>query len=189
MELPGFELETSRLDCGASRLPAFLWLRFPHSATQLDKCGIDLLPEGPSFSVLAFLKSLAKLSKAFLKRRSLPALIISPLISKLLSMHPSLHTTDAYIAPKALPTFGRQQCPTFQWNWNQVGSNTRNPQKGDCLFLFSQLKSLKIASWKPSGSILEASDPDFEASGPRFWRIQALILEPLNPDFWQKTKM
>ena len=33
------DFEASRLDCGASRPPAFLWLGFPHSATQLDKCG------------------------------------------------------------------------------------------------------------------------------------------------------
>ena len=57
-------MEGSRLDCGASRPPALLWLSLPHSATQLDKCGTDLLPGVPSFSALAFLKSLAKVWEA-----------------------------------------------------------------------------------------------------------------------------
>ena len=46
MEPPGLDFgvssldfEASRLDCGASRPPAFLWSCFPHSATRLDKCG------------------------------------------------------------------------------------------------------------------------------------------------------
>ena len=58
------DFEASRLDCGASKPPAFLWLCFPHSATQLDKCGTDLLPGVPSFSALAFLKGLAKVWEA-----------------------------------------------------------------------------------------------------------------------------
>ena len=60
LEAPDLDFEPSRLDCGASRPAAFLWLCFPHSATQLDKCGTDLLPGVPSFSALAFLKGLAK---------------------------------------------------------------------------------------------------------------------------------
>ena len=58
------DFEASRLDCGASKPPAFLWLCFPHSATQLDKCGTDLLPGVPPFSTLAFLKGLAKVWEA-----------------------------------------------------------------------------------------------------------------------------
>ena len=64
METPDLDFKASRLDCGASRPPAFLWLSFPHSATQLDKCGTDLLPGVPSFSARAFLKGLAKVWEA-----------------------------------------------------------------------------------------------------------------------------
>ena len=64
LELPGVEFETSRLDCGPSRPPAFLWLSFPLSATQLDKCGTDFLPGVPSFSAFAFLKGLATVWEA-----------------------------------------------------------------------------------------------------------------------------
>ena len=58
------DFEASRLDCGAYRPPAFLWLSFPHSATQLDQCGTDLLPGVPSFSARAFLKGLANVWEA-----------------------------------------------------------------------------------------------------------------------------
>ena len=61
MEAPDLDFEASRLDCGASRPPAFLWFSVPHSATQLNECGTNLLPGVPSFSALAFLKSLAAL--------------------------------------------------------------------------------------------------------------------------------
>ena len=44
--------------------PAFLWLSFPHSTTQLDQCGTDLLPGVPSFSARAFLKGLANVWEA-----------------------------------------------------------------------------------------------------------------------------
>ena len=44
--------------------PAFLWLSFPHSATQLDKCGTDRLPGAPSFSARTFLKGLANVWEA-----------------------------------------------------------------------------------------------------------------------------
>ena len=44
--------------------PAFLWLSFPHSTTQLDQCGTDLLPGVPSFSARAFLKGLADVWEA-----------------------------------------------------------------------------------------------------------------------------
>ena len=39
-------------------------LSFPYSATQLHKCGTDLLPGVPSFFVLAFLKGLANVWEA-----------------------------------------------------------------------------------------------------------------------------
>ena len=64
MDTSDLDFEASRLDCGASRPPAFLWLSFPRSATQLDKCGTGLLPGVPSFSALAFVKGLANVWEA-----------------------------------------------------------------------------------------------------------------------------
>ena len=51
-------------------------------------------------------------TKAFLKKQSLPALTIPPLITPPIcpSIHPPVHPADAYIAPKALPKFGRRRC-------------------------------------------------------------------------------
>ena len=120
LELPDLEFETSRLDCGPSRPPAFLWLGFPHSATQLDKCGTDLLPWG------SFLLGLCPSSKAlpnsgFSKKAKSPSLNYSTLDLHL-SVHPSVHTTDAYIAPKALPKLGGGGVPPW-------GPSIRRPPK------------------------------------------------------------
>ena len=63
-EASSLDFEASRLDCGSSRPPAFFWLCFPHSATQLDKCGavscLGFLP----FLLLPFFKDLAKVWEA-----------------------------------------------------------------------------------------------------------------------------